>query len=539
MRTLLLALLLLLAALPARAQSPVPPPEPAEHLVLVDVSGSMEKGGFGTGPAFSADFQGWVRSLFQPGAPGFRDGDTVTFRPFSDEETERKEDRQAVGPVPLADAASTFASLKGPGGGATDLERVLTRLVGPRSPDARVRYVWIFTDNQNNLGTKKSDAEFYRLLRDQPDFDSVYFIPMALPTSGSGALVLYLLVDAEEPVTPWIDGFVDEVEKRLGFEAVLFRPLYNDLARPVLQFGDVVQSANEKGAFSNAIASGNRIIVNLYRKGNALEGRLRFQLRSRMDGWEITDAALTADLQADGLEGDLTPKVLSVQPNRETEQQYVLVIRHRDPKAKEVQADLLLQAEVRLSATGPSPNLKPFVSPTVQKLMDAVPQLNEILSLMQEQRDSSSDGSQQVRHISLHQPLLLRPPTAAPGGGSHLLPLLLVPGLLLVALLAWALSGRTYLLDDRRIRLGGFFGRAALESRDGDLLGHLQAAGREVRIVPEPDVTVDGHEGERDVNPDHGEVSFKLQGKRGATVFHLARPGAGGGASGPDDGLSL
>lgn len=551
-----LLVLLCLAALPASAQSPVPPPAPAEHLVLVDTSGSMRTGGFGSADHFSGAFQGWVGTLFAASGPYFRSGDSIAFRAFSEEETEAGEEarglRRQAGPVPLGEAGETFAGLAGPGGGATDLERVLTTLVGQRQADRPVRFVWIFTDNENNLGQKRSDREFYRLLRDEGDFDAVYFFPMARPAGegGSdrgGALVLYLLVDAADPVKPWIDGFVEEVERRLGFEGVLFRPLYTDLERPVLQVGHDVEVSDPQGRFRKPI-NDNPLVVDLHRKGKSWEGRVRFHLRSRMDGWEIAGARLKASLQAarDGAAvQDLNPRQLDVQPNQESTQQYVLTIRAAKPLPDgKLLADLHVDAEIRLSADGPSPNLQPAVSPEVLGRMQAVAGLGEILGFMQHQADEAQqrDG-EESRTIRLRQPVELRTP--APGtawgvwaslGGLALL--------LFLALLAWGLAGRAYLLttptEERRIRLGGAFRRFDLESRSGEILGHLAPGGAEVLVVPGEEIRVDGQETPLEVEPRLGEVRFALQGSKGeASVFMLARPGAAAGGSATDEGLSL
>lgn len=539
------------SAAPVASRLATPPPGPAEHLVLVDVSGSMRTGGFGTPKGFSPTFQGFIRALLAADGTFFHAEDPVTFRPFADERTEVAEGRTPVGPFPLAQAQATFAGMPGPGGGATDLERVLTDLAGQRRPEQPVRFVWLFTDNENNLGAKRSDREFYRLLRDGGDYDRVYFFPMARPAGQGGqdrggALVLYLLVDAAEPVAPWIEGFVDEVERRLGFEGVLFRPLYTDLDLPVLRVGREVEVADERGRFLRALLSDDRYILNLHRKGTSWEGRMRFRLRSRMEGWKIQKARVSARLESEDpavrdVVQDLSPRRLDVQPGRDSDQEYTIHVRASGPLKEKgtAPADLFLDTRIELAREGPSPNLQPAVSDEVLQRMAAVPGLPEILGFMQHQADGAG-AEEESRTIEIRQPLLLRTATAS-GPGWWLLLL----GLLLLALLvAWVLSGRSYRLatatEERRVRLGGVFRRVDLESEAGELLGRLEPAGRGVRVVPEPEVRVDGQEAPLEVDPEHGEVRFGLQGRRGGpTVFTLSRPGAGGGGAGEGEGLSL
>lgn len=541
MRRLLLVLLLTLA--PAWAQTAPEPPRPAEHVVLLDASGSMIKGGYATAEGWSERVQGWLAAVLRPDGRFFRDDDTVVFQRFSFEDRQAAHEAGRRGPLPLSQAAEALKALPGPEpDGATDLEYGL-KLAGARQGAAR--FVWLLTDNANNIRGKTSDADFYRSLRDDPAWDYVFFFPLAeaaepgaAGTESAGSLVLYLLVDAEEPAAPWIGEFVKAVDERLGFGGILFRPLYADPDRPVLRVGHRLEVRGPGGDWRPALrtgGAGNPIEIPLQREGRDLAAHLRFHLESRMDGWEIRGAKLQRPRVGD-LQADLRPLTLTVKPGSESQDQYEMDLRMPRPaQPKPMEGVLELNAVVNL---GKREELVPSVSDEVDARMKAVHGLPEILDFMLHQ---GGDAAEETRVIAVREPILLRPVQ----GGWGLLPWAIGGlALLLAAAAALLLAGRAYRLSgpdgERTVRLGGMFRRVDLESRDGEVLGSLRPAGRDLEVRPEPEVRVDGQEEPLRLDLDRGEVQFGLLGPRGQVGAWSVQRGGGGGRSGGDEeGLSL
>ena len=87
-----------------------------QHILMVDVSGSMRDRGYATREVWGPTVNDLTRKLFAPGSPHFEASDPVTVIPFSDAATDAQEKRA---PLPAATLATfTSSSLPLPGGGA-------------------------------------------------------------------------------------------------------------------------------------------------------------------------------------------------------------------------------------------------------------------------------------------------------------------------------------------------------------------------------------------------------------------------------------
>lgn len=495
-------------------------PPPAEHLVLLDVSGSMKKGGYGDKNGFSPELVGRLAKLLAPDGAAFREADPLTLMPFADPTT-RVQDPVAT---TLGQASQALDALEGPGGGATNLKLALETAL--QRPSTGLRFLWILTDNENNFQGQRSDLPYYELLRDDPRIGRVWFFPLAAPQSasggpeGAGALVLYLVTSPLDGDTRWVEPFVRTVETRLtdawGFamQGVLFRPLYVDEGVPALRVGQSVTVDDARGKAGPAVRSGERIQVPLNARG---EGRLHFQFESRLDGWAIEGATLKAPrLTVSGAgkpSARLDRRTLSVRPRKTSKDSYALTF--SAPKAPgRIQALVELEAEVRLSPDPSKSQIRPDVDDETRSRMDQVKGLSEILSLMLHQGGPATSDE---RAFQVRIPVELVPPTA--GSGMSAWVALLLALLLAAAGGVWAM-GRQYRLEtpdgEESLRLGGVFRRHPLLSRKGELLGHLTPG---PRVVPEEGVTVDGMDTPVDLGP--GANEFVMQSSGEANRFRL------------------
>lgn len=508
------------ASAPAPAATTEVAPPAAEHLLLLDVSGSMTKGGYGDAQGFSPELVSRLAKLLAPDGAGFREADPLTLMPFADPTT-RVQDPVAT---TLGQAAQALNALEGPGGGATNLKLALEAAL--QRPSTGLRFLWILTDNENNFQGQRSDLPYYELLRDHPRIGRVWFFPLAAPRSatggpeGAGALVLYLVTSPLEGDTRWVEPFVRTVETRLteawGFamQGVLFRPLYVDEGAPALQVSQDVTVDDARGKAGPAVRSGERIQVPLNARG---EGRLHFQFVSRLDGWAIEGATLKAPrLTVSGAgkpSARLDRRSLSVRPRKTSKDSYALTF--AAPKAPgRIQAVVELEAEVRLSSNPEQSQIRPDVDAETRSRMDQVKGLPDILNLMLHQGGPATSNE---RAFQVRIPVELVPPTAGSGGAGWLALLLLL--LAAVAAGMWAM-GRPYRLEtpdgEESLRLGGVFRRHPLHSRKGELLGHLTPG---PRVVPEEGVTVDGMD--TPVNLDPGSAEFLMQSSGEANRFRL------------------
>ncbi|MEW6278567.1 MAG: hypothetical protein AB1758_08105 [Candidatus Eremiobacterota bacterium] len=519
MRALALALLLL--TLPAAAE---------QHVVLLDVSGSMRDRGYAFrmedgATAWGPEIPDFLARLLATDDRWFQPQNPVTLIPFSDRATDAKEGRAPIGPVPLSEAPTLLEALPAPGAGATDMDRCLD-LDREASRDTTV-LTWLITDNENNLAGNQSDRKFYQRLRDSPDYSHVYFFPLSLTGSEGDALVMYLLVKTQDKGA-WVDDLAAAVAEKTGFEGVLFRPLYSDPGRPVLDFGKELQV--DTGDDQERVTQEGGTTVLHFDEGQPLAGQVKFRIRSNLKGWQISKATMEEaevslkvppgyrDSPGDTkLSRTITPKQLTIGPGKESADLFLfnlestdaqpLVLERTfeqwlsDPFAShldDIEGRIKLRAVLHLAQEGVEQgDLRPALSPEVAERVQHVPNLMEIEEFMVHQSDLGEGGEDpNVRTIRFERRLLVQT-RANPLGGWLVLGLGL-GGLALAAASAWALLlwKARYTLEgpgqEEEFTLGYLFGSYLVCAPNGVELCTLRQRFGGLSVVPVPEVEVNG-----------------------------------------------
>lgn len=501
-------LLLLLLFAPALAET--------QHILMVDVSGSMRQRGYATREGWGPTVTELTGKLFAPGAPHFAADDTLTIVPFSDAGTDVSEKRVPLPPTTLGAFQPGLLPL--PGGGATDMNRCLDIALQESKSD--VVLTWILTDNENNLSGNRSDRQFYERLASDPAYSHVYFFPLADPGQSGEALVMYLLVKAE-PEAGWVDDLAAEVAKRTGYEGVLFRPLYSDPGRSLLDFGKELVVETPLGANQVEEEGGTTILH--FDEGDELAGKLKFKVRSHLKGWKIVDATMdraeveleVPDSYPNGagkqkFSRKVTPEKLTVDAGQESADFFLIdlqaskesPIRLERPFLSrpfasyldDIEGKVRLKATLELSRQGVEQgDLRPSLSPELQKRVAHVPNLAEIEQLMVYQGGQEGDDQ---RSINFQRKLIVRT-RANPLAGWLLAAALIGLGalalLLMLALWAWK---TTYRLEgpgeDEEFSLPYLAGSYTVIAPNGVELCRLKHSFGSLTVAPFPEVEANG-----------------------------------------------
>lgn len=407
-------------------------PPSLDHVILVDVSGSMRNRGYADRQAWAPDLPDFLKALVQPGGKFFPESSQFTLRPFSDVATDDKESRVALGPGPLADFASRWEEVAPPGGGATDMARALDLAQLMLQASSHPGVIWLITDNENNFSTNQSDKAFYERLRDSPDYNYVYLFPLADPAKrANDCLVMYLLVPPRVLESEEVADLAKEVERKTGFQGMLFRPLYNETNSTTLDFS---KELTFDGPGKHKLEQEGGQTVLFFQEGEKLQGNLRFRIRSRLKGWKVQGASLEdAEVQlqvptlyeggsTSKLQWKVTPKTLEVSPEQDSMTFFNLQI--SGPGGKPIllqrRASQMLthpftswlpdvQGEVKMKAILhlDQGNLTHEVPPEMQQRLSAVPRLAEVEQYMVQQQDLSQNQGNQ-RDILFQRKLVVR-----------------------------------------------------------------------------------------------------------------------------------
>lgn len=414
----------------AQGLSALPPS--LDHVVLLDVSGSMRQKGYSTAQSWGPEVPALISSLLQVEGDYFGSDSRFILRPFSDGDTDQKERRIALGPAYLNEVSERFSEVDPPLNGATDMARALDlgQLMLQACPHPGV--IWLITDNENNFSTNQSDQKFYERLRDSTDYNYVYLFPLADPQNHpNDSLVMYLLIPPRVMSREEAQKLAEQVEKRTRFGGMLFRPLYTETDATPLEFS---KELNLEAPGKHRIEQEGGQTVLYFSEGEKLQGNLSFRIRSRLKGWKLEGATLEdADVElrvppvyVDGssekLRWQVTPKALDVAPEQDSLTLFHLQI--AGPGGKPIRlkrrpADMLthlfskylpeIQGDVKMKATLhiDQGNLKHEVPPEMQKRLQAVPRLSEIEQYMLQQQDmAQNQGSQ--RDIQFQRKLVIR-----------------------------------------------------------------------------------------------------------------------------------
>ncbi len=545
-------------------------PPTLDHVVLVDVSGSMRSRGYADRQAWAPELPDMLKSLIQPGGKFFSETSHFTLRPFSDVSTDEKENRVALGPAPLPDFANRFEEMAVPGGGATDMSRALdlAQLMLQASPHPGV--IWLITDNENNFSTNQSDKAFYQRLRDSPDFNYVYLFPLADPQKRpNDCLVMYLLIPPRVMETSEAAELAKEVESRTHFGGMLFRPLYNETNSTTLDFSkELVLDAPGKHRIEQ---EGGQTVL-YFNEGDKFQGNLRFKIRSRLKGWRVQGASLEdADVELNvppiyeggsknKLTWQVTPKTLEVAPEQDSmtlfslhvagpNGQPILLQRRASQMLShlfqsylpEVQGNVKMKAVLHVDQG----NLTHEVPPEMQARLKAVPRLDEVEQYMLQQQDlSQNDGAE--RDILFQRKLVIR--VKADPSSAIVFGILIAAG----AVLAVAAAGAVLLWKvplrlegpgiEEEFTLSALSGQYLICNGKGEPHCRLRCSLGSLSLVAEPDFVFEDEARKTAVVWQGDEFRFEVgpEGK-GRDVFWLRRNRAGGpgGSLGGDGGGPL
>ncbi|MCE7874310.1 VWA domain-containing protein [bacterium CPR1] len=531
-----------------------------QHILMLDVSGSMRDRGYATREGWGPTVLELVQKLFQPGSEKFAASDSLTIVPFSDAATDAREGRAALPSVPLS--ALDPALLPLPGGGATDMNRCLDLALEQNRSD--VVLTWILTDNENNLAGNRSDREFYERLAGDPAFTHVYFFPLARTDQQGEALVMYLLVRAE-PDSAWVDELASEVKRKTGYEGVLFRPLYSDPGRSVLDFGKELQVQTPFGEHQVEEEGGTTVLN--FEEGDELAGQLKFRVRSHLKGWKIVDATME-DAEVELTIPDsypeageqkfskkVTPQKLTVDAGQESADFFLIDLQARETPLKlerpllsdmfasslqDIEGRVKLRATIELSREGVEEgDLRPSLSPEMTERVAHVPNLAAIEELMVYQGGDQQDNQ---RSISFQRKLIVR--TRANPLGAIMVGLLGLGGLAVALLVGWAAFGlrSAYRLEgpgeDEELSLPYLAGSYLICSPNGLELARLRQRFGSLSVVPEPEVEVNGRPEATSVRWEGPEARLEIcpEGKEALyyTLVRAQKSGSGGGGERDD-----
>lgn len=546
---------------------------------MVDVSGSMRAHGYATARSWGKELPELTAKLFATGGEFFSDASQkVTLLPFSDPDTDAREGRVALAPLPLGGLGQSWAELKPPGGGATDMNRALD-LAEPslNASGGQPSLVWLITDNENNLGENSSDDKFYQRLRDSPAFSHVVLFPLtraadahsqvgdpaAASTSDAtgGALVMYLLVPPDTLDTEAVNRLTREVEKRTGFGGLLFRPLYSGGGESSLDFAREL-SYDGPGRHRVEQEAGQTVLY--LQEGERLTGQLKFRVKSHLQGWKLHGASLNdaevrlsvpAAYKHGGdtpLRWPVTPRTLDVGSESESVTLFSLGLAGpggaplelerrsfwADPFASrlpDIEGDVQMRATLHLDRG----ELEPQVSPTMQERLARVPRLPDIQRYMLRQ----GEGTTAERNIEFGRKLVVRVATD-PTPGYLLLGALALLGLMLLLFLGALLLWRHRLTlegggQEEDVRLGALWGSYLVCDGAGQPYARLISRFGSLTLRAEPDTLLEGHRQVLPVRWQGSEFRFEAgpEGKP-ATTFWLRRDGQAGrstGAAGASD----
>lgn len=545
-------------------------PPTLDHVVLVDVSGSMRTRGYSDRQSWSPELPDMLKALLQPGNKFFSEASHFTLRPFSDVATDEKENRVALGPAPLPDFANRFEEMAVPGGGATDMSRALdlAQLMLQASPHPGI--IWLITDNENNFSTNQSDKAFYQRLRDSPDYNYVYLFPLAdLQKRPNDCLVMYMLIPPRVMESSEAAELAKEVEARTHFGGMLFRPLYSETDSTTLDFSKEL-ALDAPGKHRIEQEGGQTVLY--FNEGDKFQGNLRFKIRSRLKGWKVQGASLEdADVELNvppvyeggsknKLTWQVTPKTLEVSPEQDSmtlfnlhvagpNGQPILLQRRTSQMLSHLFQTYLpeVRGEVRMKAVlhVDQGNLTHEVPPDMQARLKAVPRLDEVEQYMLQQQDLSQNSGAE-RDIIFQRKLVLR--VKADPSSAIVFGILIAAGAVLAvaavgAVVLWKIPLR---LEgpgiEEEFTLSALSGHYLICNGKGEPHCRLRSSLGSLSLVAEPDFVFEDEARKASVQWQGDEFRFEV-GPEGKSreVFWLRRhrPGGPGGSLGGDGGGPL
>lgn len=412
---LLLGILGLLPVTYSRVQSPAPP-----YVFLLDVSGSMEREG---GVRYLRYSSGQVRELVAQVLRSIRirDSAPVVVQPFSSSGDAYPPSAALTSEPQLAAAIPTMAP-----GRETELDYAL-RLGLERWPGSML---FLVTDNKNDFLGNRSDRNFYMALARERRINQVFLVPLGRPEQSSDALVLYLIVSRNEQAAD-AKAIIENFAAAERSEPLHFRGFYQSaqslsLSKELLQVG-------EDGEERPAEEEGDAAVLR-YDEGQALHGAIRFRIRSNLKHWRIVEGQLEpARAQitvppAFQNSGDFEPALpfagtrkINVAPGGQSAEIYTLSLETIDEQGvrlarssfftrslPDVVANVHITAIIHVSPDPAQSGLRPAISESLKRKMQAVSNLTEIMNEMTFSADADNQSAGETRKMRFDRTLLVR-----------------------------------------------------------------------------------------------------------------------------------
>jgi len=481
-------------------------PQRPSYVVLLDVSGSMEREGPVRYARYSSgQMSNLVRQLGVTIAAADPDAQ-VTVQPFSSSK-ERYPSSAEVPPSELGSLVPRTAA-----GLETELDYALKTGMNNR-PNL---LLFMITDNQNDFRGSKSDQDFYQLLAKDASIHTVYFVPLANTSNAKDALVLYAIASGSASRST-LRYVTNDFARSQHSEAVQFRGFYDDKEQETLRFAQHILLSDETGDERPVAMEGDAIVL-LCEEDEPFGGTLKFRVHSNLQHWRIVDGELR---KADGyvdvpygyaqfghykLPFSLSgPRKLNVLPGGDSAEIYALPLSSMGDagvsleraslfrtRLTEIPGRIHLEAVVHVSPSASGSGIRPDLSADMQKRIRAVRNLAEIMNLMTFQPDQQAGVVTTERVIPVNREMLIR---VAPNAVKNILawavefglPLHVIAGVLLLVATA---GGAQYSIselggDSRTVKLG-MTNRTAPVLWKGKRVAQFQKYGQGVSLRAEP-----------------------------------------------------
>jgi hypothetical protein len=485
-------------------------PAAAPYVVLLDVSGSMERDGAVRYARYSSgQVSGIARQLAH--AIAAADNHAVIYvQPFSSSH------EQYPGQGPLSADQVEGAVPTTATGRETELDAGLN--LGLRA--GADSYIFILTDNKNDFSGNRNDRQFYELLAKSPALHTVYFVPLAQP-NGNDALVLYAIAcgAAHRSV---LRRVVVDFARAVESEPVQFRGFYDEREQESLILEPQVLQSDESGEESPVSTEGDSIVLT-YDEGHPVQGALKFRIRSKLNDWRIVDGRLgklDARLEVPGefnSAGEYSLPIsasagrkINVAPDGDSAEVYTLPLsRISDAGVSLSRSSLFsthlpdipgrihLSVIVSVSQKPSESSMRPEFNKAMQQRIGTVRNLPEIMNLMTFQPDRAGSSNETQRAIPINRAVLIR---VSPNPLKNLLAHMIefgLPTLLLAAAAVFLLMsrGKLYTLLEpgqrpRTVRLSRI-NRKALLFWDGRRAGSIHLVGNGFLIRPDVGYSID------------------------------------------------
>jgi hypothetical protein len=337
MRVLSIRIILALLLVAAAQTSGAGQSTGKHHVLLFDVSGSMKD-------RYAGDLKNW---LIQPllTSSAFGSNDRVLVRwfdqrgniKFSAEDPQRRyfakmDTSEVLKRVPTVDDAT---------GANTDLlEAIKMTLLDLENLKIQGDVlIWMVTDNEQDAGGKEDPTPFYQSIVGDEHFRAAYLFPLVKEKDGrpptKNAMVLYLLSYSMQPSSFKLDNIADSATKKISQPAVTWFPI---------ETGIDINSQNIRVNDEPAMVEDGKLKLPPVNEGETPNFSITFPFTSRLRARKLVRSLikdqkvvfgnLPTSLEARGdvtsWTADISPKTLTIEPNKNSEVNYVTTLGAND-----------------------------------------------------------------------------------------------------------------------------------------------------------------------------------------------------------------